>query len=684
MSPFVFQCAPALALVLIAATLIWILAHARRQRLLLIEAMGGGHPTHRRLRDVLRVIAFVLLVVALARPGYSPQAEMTSRSGRDVVFAIDVSQSMLAEDAIPSRLEVAKQGVRDALYTFGNERVGLIVYGGSASILCPLTYDYDFVRYMLEQANPRTVDFGGTTVQSAIEKAVDQVFIEGREGVQDLIVLTDGGDHGSVIAKATKLLDEKEIDTLLIGIGNPHQGSPIKIKDGEGNTKLFEYEGSPVYTKLDDTALREFARLSERVDYLPVGTGPFNLGQIYIEYAKDKQVTTSDSESGIVVYEEAAIFFLIPAVILLLLSERWGSRGLELTNLGIALLTLYLLPSNGTAAGDFKSDFALAVELINSGALEEADTLLEALQKNTSADQASPEQLAAVHFNHGLAIVGLADKQLDPRLSLNYLYQAQQAFLAAKRSAPDLRRAGIRIELISARILELHKQLEQIEAEDDWLKNQLEVLVGRLQKLLQAQSELRELVEAAIQKPETAKPLENKQSKQSELADDAKDIERLMKEIDAAIAIDIEGMANEATIMTLPLSLIALAENAQRSAADYLTQIDNLSLGKELQFEAEQHIEAILSLLTNSSQQQSSEPDDYEESGDDYDYMDEMMEGISDSDAMQGDFAAGAEMQELPAPNYSAEDILLEEQGNQQFREQKRASANAGKVEKDF
>ncbi|MDP4694709.1 MAG: VWA domain-containing protein, partial [Opitutales bacterium] len=183
MSEFVFQWPLVLVLLVLTIPLFWLLAHARKRRRELIEAMSGGHNTHRKLRDVLRFAAFVLLILALAKPGYAPIAEATSRTGRDIVFAIDVSQSMLARDALPSRLEVAKQGVRDALQTLSNERVGLIVYAGSASSLCPLTYDYDFVRFMLDQANTRTVDFGGTTVQAAVEKAVDQVFLEGRNDV---------------------------------------------------------------------------------------------------------------------------------------------------------------------------------------------------------------------------------------------------------------------------------------------------------------------------------------------------------------------------------------------------------------------------------------------------------------------------------------------------------------------
>ena len=143
MNGFVFQWFWVLSALLLAFPLAWLLAYARKRRAELIDAMGGGLSTHRKLRDHLRVAAFILLIIALARPGYSPEKLSISRSGRDVVFALDVSQSMLAEDVSPSRLEVSKQAVRDALHAFQSERVGLVVYAGSATILCPLTYDYD-------------------------------------------------------------------------------------------------------------------------------------------------------------------------------------------------------------------------------------------------------------------------------------------------------------------------------------------------------------------------------------------------------------------------------------------------------------------------------------------------------------------------------------------------------------
>ncbi|MEN8661531.1 MAG: VWA domain-containing protein [Lentimonas sp.] len=697
MSEFVFQWPSILALLFATIPLVWILAYARKQRLLLIEAMGGGHPTHRKLRDMLRVVAFILLVLALARPGYAPHTEATSRSGRDVVFAIDVSQSMLAEDATPSRLEVAKQAVRDALHTFGNERVGLVVYAGSASILCPLTYDYDFVRYMLEQANTRTVDFGGTTLQSAVEKAVDQVFIEGRQDVQDLVVMTDGGDHGSIIDKTIELLNENGVDTLLIGLGNPNQGAPIKFKDEEGNTKLLEYEGSPVYTKLDDAALREFAVQSGRIDYLPIGTSPFNLGQVYIDYAQDKKIDSADSENGIIIYQEAAMFFLIPAVILLILSERWGARGLQLGQAAIIIGVfigftpdatagerLIGLTPDATTGGSFQTNFEHAYATLKAGTFEEAQALFVELHHSASANTASPQQLAAIQFNRGLALIGQSNAQETPQLALSYAQQAQLAFLVAKRGAPDLKRAGVRLQITATAMAALQAKIDEMEALNDQINQEMEALIARLQALLEAQTELRKAVAEQAVKPDAAKQAESFIQRQNEHHQEALALQLVMKNLDTMMQVPVESMPTEESLKAEPMHLIALAQISQEAAADQLKQLEQWPLAQELQLDVEHRIEQILELLANDSQNDPSESEDWDEMEEDYDYMDESEESMSSSESMEGDFAASSEMQDLPLPNYSAEDILMEEQGSQQFRQQKRASANAAKVEKDF
>lgn len=683
MSEFVFQWPLVLVLLVLTIPLFWLLTHARKRRQELINAMGGGHSTHRKLRDVLRFAAFVLLILALAKPGYAPIAEATSRTGRDIVFAIDVSQSMLARDALPSRLEVAKQGVRDALHTLSNERVGLIVYAGSASILCPLTYDYDFVRFMLDQANTRTVDFGGTTVQAAVEKAVDQVFLEGRNDVQDLIVLTDGGDHGSVITKAIELLEDKGVDTLLLGLGDPNVGSTIPITDEEGNPGLLQVNGETVTTQLDDVALREFAARSNRIEYLALGTKPFNLGQIYIDYAEGRQVDAAMNETGILVYKEAAIYFLIPALFLLLLSECWGARGLQVGQ-AAALLCLLTLSPDAEATGDsFAINFKTATEALQSGNFDEAITQFSALSQEAADRTATPAQLAAVHFNEGLALIGQSQAQASPQEALSFAQNAQLAFLAAKRCDPNISRASVRLELTAAFVSELQIQIEAIEAQNDAINDQMTILIERLQALLKAQDELH----AEVTKPESANNAATLSpqfvSTQNKLRRESVDIQKLMQSIHQMMSVPAELSPNQETALTEPLNLIVRVQQSQEIASTNLIHLETWELAQSMQVEASRLIQAILDLLANDSQD-SSDSEDWDEMEEDYEYMEDSEESTNTSEPMQGDFAANGEMQELPLPNYSAEDILLEEQGNLQFRQQKRASANSAKVEKDF
>ena len=139
------------------------------------------------------------------------------------------------------------------------------------------------------------------------------------------------------------------------------------------------------------------------------------------------------------------------------------------------------------------------------------------------------------------------------------------------------------------------------------------------------------------------------------------------------------------SLLTEPLKLMAKVPTAMERAGGLLATWNSWPAARAEQQIAEQLIEEILSLLGDSSSDES-EGDEWDEMDEDgeYEYSDEMDESMMSSMPMEGDFAAGGEMQALPVPNYSAEDILMEEQGSLQFRQQQRAKANAGKVEKDY
>lgn len=707
MSGFIFQWTWALSFLLLALPLWWLLAYARARRAELIQAMGGGLSTHRRLRDVLRVAAVVLLVLALARPGYDPEKLSISRTGRDVVFALDVSQSMLAEDVAPSRLEVAKQAVRDALLTFSNERVSLVVYAGSATILCPLTYDYDFVRYMLEQTHTRSVDFGGTTLQSAVEKVVDQVFMADRAGVQDLVVITDGGDHGSQMAKVSELLNEHGVDLLLLGMGNPHEGSPIPVEDAEGVRTLLRSDEGIVYTKLDDASLRALAAQSSNAEYVAVGDKVFDLGQIYVDYVIGRDVSASVEGEGIVVYQEGALFFVIPALLLLLLSECWGARGLQLGQSFVLIALLSGASPSEAATEQLQAQFIEASKLYADGSHTEALDLFDEVALSSDSASMTPSDLAAVQLNRGLCLMELsrADSEASADLSLSYAQQAQLAFLAAKRYTPQMQRSGIRLESTSIWVSELQARIDEEAEEQDEMQAKMEQLVELLQALLDAQKELRQkVVDGDVNRkhPRRAKntppppPIKAPSdavtnapifvAAQRELKTEAERIYIGMQKLDTEMTPPaVEGVPPMDGLMTEPLKLMAKVPPTMERAAGLLASWNSWPAGRAEQQVAEQLIEAILDLLGNNSSDESEgdEWDEWDEEGD-YEYSDEMDESMMSSMPMEGDFAAGGEMQALPVPNYSAEDILMEEQGSLQFRQQQRAKANAGKVEKDY
>ncbi|MFD2255825.1 VWA domain-containing protein [Luteolibacter algae] len=689
---FVFQNPGMLPLALVAAPLWWLLAYARKCRMAVLEAMGGGIPTHRMRRDFLRVAAFVLLVLALARPGYSPRMEPSSRSGRDVVFALDVSRSMLAEDATPSRLEVSKQALRDALKAMSTERVGLVVYAGSASVLCPLTYDYDFVRYMLEQAQPRTVDFGGTTLQSAVEKCVDQVFMADREGMQDLVVMTDGGDHGSKIEKMVELLDEHQVDLLLLGVGDEKNGAPIPVEDEEGNKVLLEEDGATIFTRLDDAALRDFASQTARVNYLAVGTRPFDLGTLYKDFAAARAHESVDSGSGIRVYREAAVFFLIPALLLLILGEASGSFGwigLRRGKAAVAVLCGLLLwtPSVAEAAGkEFITSFEEAVKVMESGKYEEAGERFSDLFAKTEAGVASAAELAAAEFNRGLCLLKLAEGETSTAASLAIAHRAQLAFLSAKRGDPGLDRASLRLEMTASMMDGLQQKLAEEEAAQEEMENALQQLIERIQALLESQQNLDNKVHEADGNPAAETQPGEFKTTQSEILDETTEIIGEMNQLDEAMKIPIPNMPAVESVMTEPLVLMKEAGSEEQLSIDNLVNVSNWPAARAHGLLAERRIRAVLDLLANNNSQDGESDEDGEEmedEGEDYE-MEESDQGTPDSMTMEGDLAADSEMQELPVPNYSAEDILAEEQGSMQFRQQKRGKASSAKVERDY
>lgn len=283
----------------------------------------------RRWKTILILSGLVLIIFGMARPGWNPKPEMVERRGRDVVFLLDVSRSMLAEDLAPNRLERAKIAIDDAVYRLEGDRVGLVVFAGTSAVKCPLTLDYGFFRMMLEQVSTDSINRGGTMIGDALRKVLDEVFDDQVKQFKDVILITDGEDHESFPVEAAEIAGEQGIRLIAIGLGDENEGRRIPITDESGRKTFVTHNGQEVWTKLDADTLRKMVNATEGGKYLNVSTGTIDLGEVYqqlIATAEKKDLESKTIER----YDEKFQIFLTMAVMLLgiemVISDRAKKR----------------------------------------------------------------------------------------------------------------------------------------------------------------------------------------------------------------------------------------------------------------------------------------------------------------------------------------------------------------------
>jgi Ca-activated chloride channel family protein len=283
------------------------------------------NPVRRRWKAVLLLASFGLLVTGLARPAWNLQQTTITRTGRDVVFVLDVSRSMLAEDLAPNRLERAKLAIADVIETLQGDRVGLLVFAGTAAVKCPLTLDYGFFRMMLDTVSTDSINRGGTMIGDAIRDVLDGMLDKQEKKYRDIVLITDGEDHESFPVEAAKEAAEKGVRLLIIGLGDENEGKRIPLTDESGRRTFMKYQGREVWSRLDARTLREMALATPGGRYLNVATGTIDLGEVYMELIGSAEKKELEEET-IEKYEEKFQIFLALALLMLgleaLISER--------------------------------------------------------------------------------------------------------------------------------------------------------------------------------------------------------------------------------------------------------------------------------------------------------------------------------------------------------------------------
>lgn len=236
---------------------------AQRKRLarfgdmeIIAQLMPEASPRRVRNKFILLMVVFALLIAALAQPQFGAKLREVKRSGVEIMLAVDVSRSMLAEDFKPNRLERTKNAVSRLVEQLEKDRVGMVVFAGDAFIQLPITSDYVSAKTFIRTISPDIVPVQGTSLSKAIELA-SRSFSEQSQKSRAIILVSDGESHDDDPIAAAQAAKEKGIIIYTVGIGTP-EGAPIAI-DGE---MMKDEEGNMVVTKLSEETLQQIAVLT--------------------------------------------------------------------------------------------------------------------------------------------------------------------------------------------------------------------------------------------------------------------------------------------------------------------------------------------------------------------------------------------------------------------------------------
>lgn len=278
------------------------------------------------LKIIVVLLGLSLLILSLVNPKMGTQLKTVKRQGVDIVFALDVSKSMLAEDIAPNRLEKSKQIISRIIDKLGSDRIGIIIYAGSAYPLLPITTDHAAAKMFLQNASPDMVSSQGTAINEALNLA-STFFDDEAQTNRFLFVISDGEDHEENPAKMAKGLVDKGIQTYTIGVGS-NKGEPIPVKS---NGKFVGYKKDKndevVISKLNVETLKAIAEN---------GNGKYILGNKTsktIEYVEDLLVKADKKEFETKQFSDYkdqfqwflgfGLFFLILDVLLLDKKTKW-------------------------------------------------------------------------------------------------------------------------------------------------------------------------------------------------------------------------------------------------------------------------------------------------------------------------------------------------------------------------
>lgn len=298
--------------------------HARRRRILKFgdeqlvrDLMPSWSGAKGWVRIILFSLAFMFFIIGLARPQLGAKLEERTTRGAEVMIALDVSNSMLAQDYSPSRLERAKLAISRLVDRLKDDRIGLVVFAGRSFVQLPITTDYISAKMFLNTISTESVPVQGTAIGDAIETCI-RGFSAQSEKSRVIIVITDGENHEDDPVAAAREASDMGIRVYTIGVGSA-EGQPIPM----GGDLLKDRDGNIVVTRLDENALREIAGAGNGA-YIHAGNEEFGLNPIIedIRRMEDEEFKSQVFEA----YEEQYMYFFAIALALFVIEMLIGER----------------------------------------------------------------------------------------------------------------------------------------------------------------------------------------------------------------------------------------------------------------------------------------------------------------------------------------------------------------------
>lgn len=312
-----------LYLLLLLPLLVLLFVYARHRKKKALATFGDMNlvlrllPEYSGAREIFKLIiwsiAWVLIVIGLADPQTGSKLEKIKRKGVDMVFALDVSNSMMAQDITPNRLDRAKQAIIHLLGKLDNDRVGLVVFAGKSYIQMPLTTDYSATRLFLSNITPGMIPVQGTAIGNAIETCSSS--FGNTKQSKAIIIITDGENHEDNALDAARSAASKGIKVYTIGVGLP-EGAPIPVFSG--NTQIGykkDASGITVITRLNEPMLQEIAKEGNGIF---VRANNSQSGVIEVFDQINKLEKSEYNEAFFSDYEDRFQIFILFALILIL------------------------------------------------------------------------------------------------------------------------------------------------------------------------------------------------------------------------------------------------------------------------------------------------------------------------------------------------------------------------------